>query len=52
MITTYFIARSNFETSAFIRENVTMKDTLEIIVSCDLKFGLFCILNDLTKDNE
>ena len=40
LILTYFTARSNFATSAFIWENVTMMDTLEIISSCDLKFGL------------
>ena len=43
---TYFTARSNFATSAFIWENVTMMDTLEIIASCDLEFGLLCKLND------
>ena len=45
LILTYFTARSNFATSAFIWENVTMMDTLEIIASCDLEFGL-CKLND------
>ena len=40
LILTYFTARSNFATSAFIWENVTMMDTLEIIASCDLEFGL------------
>ena len=39
LILTYFTARSNFATSAFIWENVTMMDTLEIIASCDLEFG-------------
>ena len=29
LILTYFTARSNFATSAFIWENVTMMDTLE-----------------------
>ena len=43
---TYFTARSNFATSAFIWENVTMMDTLEIIASCDLEFCLLCKLND------
>ena len=43
---TYFTAMSNFVTSAFIWENVTMMDTLEIIASCDLEFGLLCKLND------
>ena len=47
LILTYFTARSNFATSAFIWENVTiMMDTLEIIASCDLEFGLLCKLND------
>ena len=46
LISTYFTARSNFATSAFIWENVTMMDTLEIIASCDLEFGLLCKLND------
>ena len=45
LILTYFTARSNFATSAFIWENVTMIDTLEIIASCDLEFGLLCKLN-------
>ena len=38
LIWTYFTARSNFVTLAFIWENVTMMDTLEIIASCDLEF--------------
>ena len=38
LILIYFTARSNFATSAFIWENVTMMDTLEIITSCDLEF--------------
>ena len=46
LILTYFTRRSNFATSAFIYENVTMMDTLEIIASCDLEFGLLCKLND------
>ena len=46
LILTYFTARSNFATSAFIWENVTMMDTLEIIASCDLEFSLLCKLND------
>ena len=46
LILTYFTARSNFATSAFIWENVTMMDTLESIASCDLKFLLLCKLND------
>ena len=35
----YFMARSNFATWAFIWENVTMMDSLEIIASCDLEFS-------------
>ena len=35
---TYFMARSNFATYTFIWENVTMKDSLEIIAPCDLEF--------------
>ena len=46
LILTYFTARSNFATLAFIWENVTMMDILEIIASCDLEFGLLCNLND------
>ena len=46
LILTYFTARSNFATSTFIWENVTMMDTLEIIASCDLEFGLLCKLDD------
>ena len=46
LILTYFTARSNFATSAFMWENVTMMDTLEIIASCDLEFGLLCKLYD------
>ena len=37
---TYFMARSNFAAWAFIWENVTVMDSLEIIASCDLEFGL------------
>ena len=44
LILTYFTARSNFATSAFIWENVTMMATLEIIASSDLEFGLLCKL--------
>ena len=46
---TYFMARSNFATSAFIWENVTMMDSLEIIASCNLEFGyswLFYLLEN------
>ena len=39
LILTDFTARSNFATSAFIWENKTMIDTVEIIASCDLEFG-------------
>ena len=44
LILTYFTARSNFATSAFLWENVTMMDTLQIIASSDLEFGLLCKL--------
>ena len=40
------VTGSNYATLAFIWENVTMMDTLEIIASCVLEFGLFCKLND------
>ena len=43
---TYFTARSNFATSAFIWESETMMDTLEMIASCDLEFVLLCKIND------
>ena len=46
LILTYFTAMSNFATAAFIWETVTMMDTLEIIASCDVVFGLLCKLND------
>ena len=36
---TYFMARVNFATKAFIWESVTLLDSLEIIASCDLDFG-------------
>ena len=29
-----------------------MMDTLEMIASCDLEFGLLCKLNDIMKDSE
>ena len=35
LILTYFTARSNFATSAFIWENVTMMDTLENIAKSE-----------------
>ena len=43
---TYFMARANFATYAFILENVTMVDSFETIASCDLEFGLYSKLND------
>ena len=46
LILTYFTARSNFATLAFIWENVPMMNTLEMIASCDLEFGLLCELNE------
>ena len=49
---TYFRARSNFSTLAFIWENGTMMDYLEINASSDLEFGLYSKLNDKMKDNE
>ena len=45
LILTYLTARSNFATSAFMWENVTIMNTLEIIASCDLEVGLLCKLN-------
>ena len=45
LILTYFTARSNFATYAFIWENVTMMDSLEIIASCDLEFSLYSKIN-------
>ena len=43
---TYFTARSNCATSAFIYgENETMVDTLEIIASCDLD-SVYYVLNE------
>ena len=49
---TYFTARSNFSTLAFIWENGTVMDYLEINASGDLEFGLYSKLNDKMKDNE
>ena len=46
LILIYFTARKNFATLAFIWENVTMMELIEIIASCDLEFGLLCKLND------
>ena len=41
LILTYVTARSNFATSTFIWENVRIMDTLEIIASGNLDFGLY-----------
>ena len=46
LILTDFTARSNFAISAFRWENVAMMNTLEIIASCDLEYGLLCKLNN------
>ena len=46
LILMYFRAMPNFGTKAFIWENVTMTDSLEIIASFDLEFGLYSKLND------
>ena len=46
LILTYFTARLNFATYAFIWENVTRVDSLEIISSCDLEYGLYSKRND------
>ena len=43
LILTYFTAGSDFSTSVFMWENVAITDTLEIIASCGLDFGLLCI---------
>ena len=43
---TYFMARSNFATKAFIWETVPIMGSLEIIASCDLEFGLYSKLNE------
>ena len=40
---TYFAGRSNFATAAFIWENRTMMDSLEIIASCELEVGLYSL---------
>ena len=42
---TCFVAWSNLATKAFKGENVTMMDSLKIIASCDLEFGLYSKLN-------
>ena len=51
---TYFTARSNFATSAFTWENVTVMDSFEIIASYGLEFGSYINikLNDYMKDYE
>ena len=36
---TYFSARLNFATEAFILKNVTVMDSLEIIAAFDLEIG-------------
>ena len=41
LILTYFTARSNFAISAYIWENVTMMDTLEMIASCDMDLDYY-----------
>ena len=46
LILTYFTARSNCATLAFKWLTVTMIDTLEIIASSDLEFGLLSKLNN------
>ena len=43
------IIRSNFTTYAFIRENVTMMDSLEMFASYDLEFGLYTKLKNYTN---
>ena len=40
---TYFTARSNFVTSAFLWEKVKTVDLLETIAACDLKVGWISI---------
>ena len=42
---TYYKARSNVATCAFVWKNVTMTDYLEIIAFCDLEFSLYSKLN-------
>ena len=46
LILTYFTARSNCATLSFKWLTVTMIDTLEIIASSDLEFGLLSKLNN------
>ena len=35
---TYFVARSNLASLAFVWGNVTIKDSLEIFAACDMEF--------------
>ena len=42
---TYFTAWSKLATQAFIWENMTSMDSLKIVASCDLEFGLYSKLN-------
>ena len=46
---TYFTARSNFETYAFLQEKVITVDFSETIEACDLKVGRYKQLNDFKK---
>ena len=36
---TFFFASSNFATKTFMKENMTMMDSLDIITGCDLEIG-------------
>ena len=40
-ILTSFMVYSSFATKAYIWEHVAMMDSLKIIASCDLEFGLY-----------
>ena len=42
---TCFTVRSYFATKVFVWEDATIMDSLEIISSCDLEFGLYSKLN-------
>ena len=46
---TYFTARSNLETQAFLSEKVKTVDFSETIEACDLKVGRYRQLNDFMK---
>ena len=46
---TYFTARSNFETKAFLLEKVKTVDFSETIEACDLKVGKYRQLIDFMK---